>query len=115
MPYFALRTAVAFVLGGMSVAVRFTSLAAFVPVGVLLALQRPTLFQRIRFLIIPCALFGIVGIALSLFVDRCFYGFWAVPFLGSIHFNVIQGALKESSSALIFIAYPQIIASYFLG
>ena len=24
-------------------------------------------------------------------MDRLFYGFWTVPFLGSLHFNVIQG------------------------
>jgi phosphatidylinositol glycan class B len=75
----------------MSVAVRFTSLAAFVPVGILLALQKPVLVQRITFLVIPCALFGLVGIAMSLLVDRYFFGFWAVPFLGSLHFNVILG------------------------
>lgn len=86
-----LRTAVAFLLGGVSVAVRFTSLAAFVPVGVLLALQKQVLNQLITFLAIPCALYGLVGIAMSLLVDRYFYGFWAVPFLGSLHFNIILG------------------------
>lgn len=86
--------AIAFVLGGMSVAVRFTSLAAFVPVGVLLALQKPAIVQRIKFLAIPCALFGLLGLGLSLIVDRYFYGFWAIPFLGSLHFNVILGACQ---------------------
>jgi phosphatidylinositol glycan class B len=86
-----LRTACAFVLGGMSVAIRFTSLAAFIPVGILLADQKPTNLQRIKFLLVPCALYGLVGITLSLTVDRLLYGFWTAPFLGSLHFNVIQG------------------------
>ena len=41
-----LRTAVAFVLGGMSVAIRFTSLAAFIPVGILLADQETDQLYR---------------------------------------------------------------------
>lgn len=86
-----MRTACAFVLGGMSVAIRFTSLAAFIPVGILLADQKPTNLQRIKFLLVPCALYGLVGITLSLTVDRLLYGFWTAPFLGSLHFNVIQG------------------------
>ena len=90
-----LRTAVAFVLGGMSVAVRFTSLAAFITIGILLALQISTHARRIMFLAIPCALWGLVGIGLSLIVDRCFYGFWTVPFLGSLHFNVILGEWRD--------------------
>jgi Alg9-like mannosyltransferase family len=75
----------------MSVAVRFTSLTAWTPLGILLALQRPGLLQRLYYLVMPCALFGLVGIGLSLIVDRYFYGFWTIPFLGSLHFNVIQG------------------------
>jgi Alg9-like mannosyltransferase family len=73
------------------VAVRFTSLAAWIPIGILLALQRPRLVERIYYLVMPCALFGLVGIGLSLIVDRYFYGFWTIPFLGSLYFNVVLG------------------------
>lgn len=72
-------------------AVRFTSLAAWIPIGILLALQRPRLVDRMYYLVMPCALFGLVGIGLSLIVDRYFYGFWTIPFLGSLHFNVVLG------------------------
>jgi hypothetical protein len=79
----------------MSVAVRFTSLAAWIPIGILLALQRPRLADRMSYLVMPCALFGIFGIGLSLIVDWYFYGFWTLPFLGSLHFNVILGELQN--------------------
>lgn len=38
-----------------------------------------------------CVTYGIIGIILGCCIDRWFYGFWAIPFLGNIHFNVLLG------------------------
>jgi GPI mannosyltransferase 3 len=97
------RACCAFYLGGLSTAVRFTSLAAFVPMGVLLAHRHAsscvqqehpaTRFQWlasfVSYLAGPCAAFGLAGIATSVALDRLMYGFWTVPFLRLIHFNVV--------------------------
>lgn len=84
--------ALAFVLGGMSVAIRFTSLVAWLPLGVLFALHNSeSLKSRLAYLIHPCAVCSLVGIGLSLMVDRWFYGFWTFPLLGNLHFNVVEG------------------------
>jgi GPI mannosyltransferase 3 len=101
------RACWAFYLGGLSTAIRFTALAAFVPMGLLLAHQsasspcqqdpaqknitaRPRWFATFAtYLLWPCAAFGLAGIATSVVLDRIMYGFWTVPFLGLIHFNVV--------------------------
>ena len=86
------RAVAAFVLGGMSVAVRFTSLAAWIPMGIIIAIRsQKNKMQSIQYLIFPCALCGLLGIAISLIVDFFMYGFWVIPVLGNFHFNVIQG------------------------
>jgi GPI mannosyltransferase 3 len=86
------RAVVAFVLGGMSVAIRFTSLAAWIPMGIIIAIgTQKNKMQSIQYLIFPCALCGLLGIGISLIVDFFMYGFWVIPFLGNFHFNVIQG------------------------
>ena len=86
---FLRRSSLAFFLGGLSVAIRFTSLAAFIPLGVLLALQQTSFQRKLSFFILPCALWGALGLAVGLLIDRCFYGFWTIPFLGNFHFNVV--------------------------
>lgn len=87
------RPALAFWLGGMSVAIRFTSLAAWIPLGYLWSMhqsqQQPSNLHR--YLVNTCALFGALGFLTSLLIDRCFYGVWAIPALGNFHFNVVQG------------------------
>ena len=83
-----LRSSLAFVLGGMSVAIRFTSLAAWVPLGVMLAKKKQ---HFIPYLIQPCALCGLIGIGVSLLVDKCLFGSWFLPVLGNFQFNVVEG------------------------
>jgi GPI mannosyltransferase 3 len=100
------RACWAFCLGGLSTAIRFTSLAAFVPMGALLARQHASsqrqdpapkrvaarlqwLTAFATYLLWPCAFFGVAGIATSVVLDRLMYGFWTVPFWGLIHFNVV--------------------------
>jgi GPI mannosyltransferase 3 len=91
-----LRQCLCFLLGGFSVAMRFSSIAAWVPMGIILAFQ-PTLHHRqswmlaLLVLIRICALFGCLGIGIACVVDHYFYGFWTIPFLGSFHFNVLLG------------------------
>lgn len=87
-PRYRLRTRAAFWFGGLSASVRFTALAAWIPLGVLLSLQRKKPFQ---FLLNTCACWGLLGIGAALVLDRLFYGFWTIPFLGSFHFNVLLG------------------------
>jgi GPI mannosyltransferase 3 len=91
-----IRQCLCFLLGGCSVAMRFSSIAAWVPMGILLSWKAaqhnsrswmPALLVLIR----TCALFGGLGIGIACVVDRYFYGFWTIPFLGSFHFNVLLG------------------------
>ena len=88
-----IRSCLSFTLGGISTAIRFTSLAAYVPMGVTLALQRSSFLGTVRFLLFNCAICGILGISLTMVIDRALYGFWCIPFLGNFHFNVMLGRL----------------------
>ena len=89
------RHCLCFLLGGCSVAMRFSSVTAWVPMGLLLANQRfPEKGYWVSwfvFLIRICAVFGAAGVFIACTVDRYFYGFWTIPFLGSFHFNVVLG------------------------
>ena len=83
-----LKACLAFFMGGLSTAIRFTSCIAFVVIGIILATRRG---HFLTYIIFPCALFGVLGISAAMLVDRYFYGFWTIPLLGNIHFNVIEG------------------------
>ena len=87
------RAFLAFVLGGICCSIRFTCLAAFVPLGLILAIQRrrTSVVSIMVYLILVCASAGLLGLTLTILLDRFMYGFWAIPFLGNIHFNVILG------------------------
>ena len=89
------RQSLCFLLGGCSVAMRFSSVTAWIPMGILLANQcfsaKESWISWLVFLIRVCAVFGALGVFLACAVDRYFYGFWTVPFLGSFHFNVVLG------------------------
>jgi hypothetical protein len=91
------RACLAFFLGGICCSIRFTCLAAFVPMGILLAFQEEfiSIVSILKYLGGVCGVFGLSGIATTLLLDRAMYGFWAVPFLGNIHFNVIQGKFRN--------------------
>jgi GPI mannosyltransferase 3 len=89
--YFLPRSCLAFLLGGLAVVIRFTAVAAFIPIGMILALRSKKYVSRLWFLIFPCATFGLVGILIGALIDRIFFGFWTIPFLGNFHFNVILG------------------------
>jgi len=84
-------SALAFVLGGLSVCVRFTAIAAWIPIGFVCSVRRRTVQESLAIFFGLCACFGFLGVLLGTVLDRFFYGFWAVPFLGSFHFNVMQG------------------------
>lgn len=87
-----MKTRLAFVLGGLSACVRFTSLAAWIPIGVIIVLrENATAKQKLGTLFELCAVNGLLGVALGCCVDRWVYGFWAIPFLGNFHFNAILG------------------------
>lgn len=45
-----LRSSLAFFLGGLSVTIRFTSLAAFIPMGLILAWRRTSIVDRVKYL-----------------------------------------------------------------
>ena len=83
--------AFAFILGGLSLLVRFTALAVWVPIGLIICSRRAGWKDMVFHLFYLCAFFGIIGISIGCLIDRVFYGFWAVPFLGSFQFNVIEG------------------------
>ncbi len=73
---------------------RFTSLAAWIPIGLILVL-RSTGNSKIRILLGLCTPFGLLGVLFGCCIDRWFYGFWAIPFLGNIHFNVLLGESRR--------------------
>lgn len=81
----------AFVIGGISACVRFTSLAAWIPMGLIIASREKTISEKFGTLFGLCATNGILGVVVGCFVDRLIYGFWAIPFLGNFHFNAILG------------------------
>lgn len=87
------RACLAFFLGGVTCSIRFTCLAAYIPMGMILALQQqPRSFgSTIKYLVGACAFPGLSGFSVTLLIDRAMYGFWAIPFLGNIHFNVVLG------------------------
>ena len=84
-----LRSCTAFFLGGLCASIRFTAIAAFVPMGIVLALRRQSTAGKLLYLFFPCASFGVLGIALAMVVDFNFFGIWTLPFLGNFHFNVV--------------------------
>ena len=94
--YITMRACFAFFLGGICLSIRFTSLTAYIPMGVILARERKTAKAAIAFLLGICALPGLLGFVLTLFLDKAMFGFWAIPVLGNFHFNVIQGEKKPS-------------------
>ena len=98
------KVRVAFVIGGLSACVRFSSLAAWIPMGVILAIRSTKSHEKksndssrfnynVMFLTLfrLCALYGAAGVGLGCLIDRLMYGFWAIPFLGNFHFNVLLG------------------------
>ena len=86
------RARIAFLLGGMCCSIRFTSLAAYIPMGIVLALQESgPVLAFCGYILSVCAIPGLCGLLVTLLVDRYIYGFHVVPLLGNIHFNVILG------------------------
>ena len=83
-----IRAWIAFFLGGICVSIRFTCLTAYIPMGIILALDNN---NTIAYLFGICALPGLLGFVSTLLLDKVMYGFWAIPVLGNFHFNVIQG------------------------
>ena len=104
-----LPTFFAFFLGGICCSIRFTCLLAYVPMGIILSLQQKSR-SVITFLIGYCLIPGFLGLGATVIIDRFFYGFWAIPVLGNIQFNIILGmsfcgcisASKELGMSRIF-------------
>ena len=106
---FSIRARIAFVLGGLSACVRFTSLAAWVPIGLIIAHRngksgRSSVGKTEEYhyghmlstLFGLCGAYGLIGVIFGCCIDCWFYGFWAVPFLGNIHFNVLLGKFPDA-------------------
>ena len=92
--YFGSNAKIAFVLGGLGVAIRFTSLAAWIPIGLIISCRLTTSFMGLmRNIVSLCALYGGCGLFMGCLIDWYFYGGDSVviPFLGNFHFNVILG------------------------
>ncbi|EED91619.1 dolichyl-phosphate-mannose-glycolipid alpha-mannosyltransferase [Thalassiosira pseudonana CCMP1335] len=82
----------AFVLGGLSACVRFTTLAAWIPLGLIISFRSGFNYKSmIDTLFGICAMYGAAGVVIGCIIDRYFYGFWAIPLLGNFHFNVVLG------------------------
>ncbi|KAL7529741.1 hypothetical protein ACHAXR_004937, partial [Thalassiosira sp. AJA248-18] len=88
----------AFILGGLSACVRFTSLAAWITVGLIITIRsgmgsaRGNSYRNMLDTLIGlCVTYGLIGVILGCCIDCWFYGIWAIPFLGNIHFNVWLG------------------------
>jgi len=88
----------AFILGGICVSIRFSSLASWLPIGVFFVIRRNSMNEKpldalyfFRQILSPCALYGMIGLVISSFVDRLIYGFWIMPVLGAFSFNILEG------------------------
>jgi GPI mannosyltransferase 3 len=92
------RACLAFFLGGICSAIRFTCLTIYIPMGVILAFKLSSKVVTISYLVGVCAVFGALGLLSTILLDRLVYGFWAFPLLGNIHFNVIQGETIDAST-----------------
>lgn len=79
----------AFILGGLSVVIRFTALASWVPIGLALCWRRKSSWSKFYYLWNVCIIPAIIGVIIGCIIDRHYYGFWAIPFLGNFHFNVL--------------------------
>jgi hypothetical protein len=102
-----LPASIAFFLGGVCCAIRFTSLVCYIPIGIILSMQQQSL-SRISYLLRVCFLPGLCGLIMTLLLDRAIYGFWAIPFLGNIHFNVLLGTSSITITCIlcaIFLTY----------
>lgn len=71
--------------------IRFTAIAAWIPIGLIISWKKKTWKDTFNYLVYTCALSGILGILFCTLIDWYFYGFWTIPFLGSFHFNVLLG------------------------
>ena len=83
------RAKAAFFLGGLNLAIRGTSIAAYIPMGILLAWQQQLWSEKIIYLFAVCAVPGVLGVGVTFLVDCWFFGFPTFPFLGNFYFNVI--------------------------
>ena len=87
-------TKAAFVLAGICVAgVRFTSLAAFVPIGIIFFTCNKYLHRKLitfMLFIFYCSLYGILGLFCCILVDRYFYGFWTIVCVNNFYTNIVQ-------------------------
>ena len=84
------RSAFGFFLGGIAVSIRGTAVTAFLPFGLMLSLRQPTLYKKFEYVLLVCALPAVTGLILSICIDRFYFGFWAVPMLGNLHFNLVE-------------------------
>lgn len=99
-----LRAKLAFVLGGLGVAVRFTSLAAWIPIGLIISYRNTTILNDfVHSLLSLCALYGGLGLLIGCVIDMYFYGsFGVVPFVGNFQFNVLQGTPRHITCMFSF-------------
>ncbi len=87
---------IAFLLGGFSVTIRFTALAAWIPLGILTCHRlgekksQPVKF-KLKYLCNICGLYGMLGVAFGCIIDYFFYGYISVPFVSNTYFNAILG------------------------
>ena len=62
--------------------------------GIILARQTKIAFN---YLFLVCAFGGFLGFLSTVILDRAIFGVWAIPVLGNLHFNVIEGKTKRSA------------------
>lgn len=71
------RAWLAFFLGGICMSIRFTCLAAYIPMGIILARRTQSAFT---YLFLVCALSGLFGFLLTIILDRVMFGVWYVHY-----------------------------------
>ena len=87
---------IAFLLGGFSVTIRFTALAAWIPLGILTCHRlaekksQPGKF-KLKYLCNICGLYGMLGVVFGCIIDYFFYGHISIPFVSNTYFNAILG------------------------
>ena len=82
-------------------AIQFTSLAAWVPLGILFAKNKQLTL---------CALLGLAGLGISLVVDRYFFGFWVLHIEGNE--MTLQNELQMMNTVESYQVLPPILLQY---
>lgn len=105
-----IKLILAMFLGGLSVAIRFSSVAFWIPVGLLFCYLSESMFLSFALSLVA----ALLGLLASLIIDKSMYPStlnFVFPSLGSFHFNVILGMSLFYHAFSMFLLFLTVIMS----